>query len=98
MIDNLIIETLFGGSEKSRIQRFQDKYKTNKEMDRSHKDAEIIQSRAYEMLMDDLDKIRLRIANSMMESMASRFEVEKKFQVERSFFTDKLVKTEDCIR
>jgi len=39
------------------------------------------------MFTDDFQTIRESIANAMMDSMASRFEVEKKFQVERAFFT-----------
>lgn len=40
--------------------------------------------------MDDFSLIRLKIKECIMESMASRFEVETKFQVERAFFTEKI--------
>lgn len=40
------------------------------------------------MLIEDLNKIWSKIAEVILESMSSRFEVEKKFQIERTFFTE----------
>jgi hypothetical protein len=36
----------------------------------------VIERLSYQMLMDDMDQIRGKIKDCMMESMASRFEVE----------------------